>query len=263
MLLAAATLGIAASGLSLAAPSAAADAGPLATPSAAADPLGAVAAVQPTSATITADHTAVHPGDAVHLTGQVAPADGVPMPSQTLALQRLDGTAWASIAWIPTGADGVARYTLYPTSTVRLRVYYAGSATYGWGVSPATTLTVTPRPLTRAQRVLRVAAAQAGKWYRFGSAGPNTFDCSGLTLYAFRSVGVWLPHRANLQRWYGRAVSRAAARPGDLVIFLRGGYGYHAGIYAGGGYMYDAPHTGARVGKHRIWSTNVVFRRLV
>jgi cell wall-associated NlpC family hydrolase len=72
-----------------------------------------------------------------------------------------------------------------------------------------------------------------------------------------------LPHQADAQKSYGRAVSQAAALPGDLIVFLSGGYGYHAAIYAGDGYMYDAPHAGATVGKHKIFDSNLVFRRLV
>jgi cell wall-associated NlpC family hydrolase len=58
-------------------------------------------------------------------------------------------------------------------------------------------------------------------------------------------------------------VSAADAVPGDLMIFLDGGYGYHVGIYAGGNTMYDAPNSRSTVGRHTIWSTNVIFRRLV
>jgi cell wall-associated NlpC family hydrolase len=112
-------------------------------------------------------------------------------------------------------------------------------------------------------RVVAAAARLEGRPYRYGAAGPSAFDCSGFTLYVFRQFGVYLPHKADSQRHYGRAVSRADARPGDLIVFLSGGYGYHAGIYAGGGYMWDSPHSGGYVGLHRIWSTNVVFRRLV
>lgn len=112
-------------------------------------------------------------------------------------------------------------------------------------------------------RVVAAAARLDGSPYRYGVAGPTAFDCSGFTLYVFRQFGVYLPHKANSQRYYGRAVSRADARPGDLIVFLSGGYGSHAGIYAGGGYMWDSPHSGGYVGLHKIWSTNIVFRRLV
>jgi len=116
----------------------------------------------------------------------------------------------------------------------------------------------------RAQRVLNEARRHTGKPYRYGAAGPNRFDCSGYTLYVYRkSIGVSLPHKANSQQKKGKAVSKANARPGDLIVFRSGSYGYHVGVYAGGGYMYDSPRPGKTVGKHKIWSNNYVVRRLV
>ncbi len=111
--------------------------------------------------------------------------------------------------------------------------------------------------------MVAAAAAQSGKPYVFGASGPNAFDCSGLTMFVYAQFGVRLPHLADSQKNFGTPVSAADAAPGDLMIFLNGGYGYHAGIYAGGGMMYDAPNAGSTVGRHTIWSTNVIFRRLV
>jgi cell wall-associated NlpC family hydrolase len=83
-------------------------------------------------------------------------------------------------------------------------------------------------------------------------------------MYVYRkAAGVKLPHQANQQQKYGKAVSKSSAKVGDLIIFRSGSYGYHAAIYAGGGYMYDSPHSGARVGKHKIYSSSYVVRRLV
>jgi peptidoglycan DL-endopeptidase CwlO len=72
-----------------------------------------------------------------------------------------------------------------------------------------------------------------------------------------------LPHKANAQQRYGKRIPRSQARPGDLIFFRSGSYAYHVAIYAGNGYMYDAPRPGKRVGKHKIWSRNYVVRRLV
>ncbi len=79
----------------------------------------------------------------------------------------------------------------------------------------------------------------------------------------YAAVGVNLPHNADAQKGYGVAVTRANAQPGDLIIFTDGGYGYHAAIYAGDGLMYDAPNSGATVGKRAIYSGTVIFRRLL
>ncbi|MDP9791962.1 cell wall-associated NlpC family hydrolase [Catenuloplanes nepalensis] len=116
----------------------------------------------------------------------------------------------------------------------------------------------------RAAAVLELAKSLSGKRYRSGGASPSGFDCSGFTMYVYRkAAGRKLPHSANRQQRTGVAVPKSRARPGDLLIFRKGAHGYHAAIYAGGGYMYDAPRPGVRVGKHRIWSRAYVVRRVV
>lgn len=92
---------------------------------------------------------------------------------------------------------------------------------------------------------LKFALKQIGDWYVFGAAGMIYWDCSGLTMRAYQSAGVSLPHSAAAQSNYGRRVPLNALRPGDLVFF--GSPISHVSIYLGGGRMVDAPHTGARV----------------
>lgn len=92
---------------------------------------------------------------------------------------------------------------------------------------------------------IRFALKQIGDWYVFGAAGMIYWDCSGLTMRAYQSAGVSLPHSAAAQSNYGRRVPLNALRPGDIVFF--GSPISHNGIYLGGGRMVDAPHTGARV----------------
>jgi cell wall-associated NlpC family hydrolase len=102
-----------------------------------------------------------------------------------------------------------------------------------------------------------------GSLYKFGAAGPSRFDCSGYTMYVYRkTTGKKLPHKANSQQKYGKSVAKSKKQIGDLIIFRNGSYGYHAGIYAGSGYMYDSPHTGARVSKRKMIGSNYVVRRV-
>jgi cell wall-associated NlpC family hydrolase len=120
-----------------------------------------------------------------------------------------------------------------------------------------------PRAAARGSRIVAEAARHTGAPYRFGASGPSAFDCSGFTSYVFGKFGIALPHKADAQENHGRPVARSAARPGDLVFFRNGSYAHHVGIYAGGGYMYDAPRTGRTVGRHKIWSKDYMVRRLL
>jgi LysM repeat protein len=74
--------------------------------------------------------------------------------------------------------------------------------------------------ISDAQRVVNFALAQVGKPYKFFSAGPASFDCSGLTKAAYEQVGVDLVHHSATQARQGRPVdfTREAIRPGDLVF---------------------------------------------
>lgn len=96
---------------------------------------------------------------------------------------------------------------------------------------------------------LSFAAAQLGTPYRWGGTGPGGFDCSGLTQAAYAHAGISLPRVAQDQFDAGPAVrDGATVLPGDLVYFGSGPAGVdHVGIYAGGGLMVDAPHSGAQV----------------
>lgn len=99
-------------------------------------------------------------------------------------------------------------------------------------------------PPTRAPRseVVAIAKQYLGARYVWGASGPNTFDCSGFTMFVYRQVGVSLPHSSRAQIHYGERVSRADLQPGDLVFF--GSPIHHVGMYVGGGMYIHAPHTG-------------------
>lgn len=95
----------------------------------------------------------------------------------------------------------------------------------------------------RAAGALAYARAHIGAPYVWAAAGPRSFDCSGLVVASFASIGISLPHQTGALVGRGRAVSRAQLQPGDLVFPSSG----HVGIYAGGGMMIHAPHPGDHV----------------
>ena len=97
----------------------------------------------------------------------------------------------------------------------------------------------------RSGKALQYALKQIGDRYVFGAAGMTTWDCSGLTMRAFQTAGVSLPHSSRAQYGYGKSVKRSELKPGDLVFFGRPIS--HVGIYLGKGKMVHAPRSGSRV----------------
>jgi len=86
---------------------------------------------------------------------------------------------------------------------------------------------------------MNIALAQRGKPYVWAAAGPGSFDCSGLVVYAYAQAGMpGLPHYTGTQQTMGVSVPRGQEQPGDLVFF--GNPAHHVGIYVGNGLMVDA-----------------------
>ena len=112
-------------------------------------------------------------------------------------------------------------------------------------VVSATTTLPTSATSSAAARAVKFALAQVGKPYVFGAAGPDAYDCSGLTMAAWNAGGVALPHSAADQYNYGTHVSMSSLQPGDLIFFYQP-IG-HVTIYIGNGLMVSAPQTGENV----------------
>jgi peptidoglycan DL-endopeptidase CwlO len=91
-----------------------------------------------------------------------------------------------------------------------------------------------------AGKVVDFAFAQLGKPYKYGAVGPNAFDCSGLTMAAWKQAGFTLPHNAASQYSRTKRVAKADLVPGDLVF--SNGLG-HVGIYIGNGQIIHAPNS--------------------
>jgi cell wall-associated NlpC family hydrolase len=106
-----------------------------------------------------------------------------------------------------------------------------------------------PAP-SAAARAVAYARAQLGKPYVWSAEGPSSFDCSGLTMMAWRSAGVSIPRTSRQQLTIGRHISQSDLEPGDLVFF--GSPIHHVGMYVGNGTMIEAPYTGQVVRFHSI-----------
>lgn len=249
-----------------------------------------------TQSAITIDKATVLSGQSIVVSGRVTfGTAATPVRNQAVRLEEATAGGWKTVGNALANADGSVTFTVKPNQSAKYRLNYAGIRSLSASVSevaavsvkapaPVVVRTATSSSPSRATyapastgsigangrpgtgngaAAVAAAAAQSGKPYIFGAAGPNAFDCSGLTMFVFAQFGVYLPHLADAQRGYGTAVAAADAAPGDLMIFLDGGYGYHAAIFAGGGMMYDAPNSNSTVGLHQVWSTNVIVRRLV
>ena len=166
------------------------------------------------------------------LTRTLARAVDMPTPAATVARDGFSATTRAELA-----AATVA--TSYASSVGTV-------AAIG---QPIRTFSITS--------VFAVAARHQGVRYVFGGASPRGFDCSGLVKYVWAKFGKKLPHSSNAQARMGKRISRAAAKPGDLVV-LPG----HIGFYAGNGKILHAPYPGQRVRIQPIWTNSYYIVRL-
>ena len=89
------------------------------------------------------------------------------------------------------------------------------------------------------------AKAQVGKSYVYGAMGPDSFDCSGLTMAAWKQAGVSLPHSSSAQYASGRQISESELQPGDLVFYYSPIS--HVGMYVGNGQIVNALNPGSGV----------------
>lgn len=130
-----------------------------------------------------------------------------------------------------------------------------GASTSGGGTSaPAPSNSAT----NSQQAIVDAARSQIGASYSWGTSKPGvSFDCSGLSLYAYKQAGIDLPRTSSQQVAAGTTISKSEAQPGDLVVWPG-----HLGIYAGGDTVIDAGRTPGAVTERTIWGspTFVTFR---
>ncbi len=111
--------------------------------------------------------------------------------------------------------------------------------------------TQAPAPPASGKGAIAVAEArkQLGKPYVWGGSGPDSFDCSGLTAWAWKAAGVRLSHSAYTQYFETTRVPINAVQPGDLLFFGKDGVEsiHHNAIYIGGGDMIEASQSGVPI----------------
>jgi cell wall-associated NlpC family hydrolase len=96
-----------------------------------------------------------------------------------------------------------------------------------------------------ARAAIEFARAQLGEPYVWGAAGPDSWDCSGLTMMAWRKGGISLPHYSAAQYSQTKHITAAQLQPGDLVFWgTSPNTIHHVALYIGNGQIIQAPHTG-------------------
>jgi cell wall-associated NlpC family hydrolase len=196
--------------------------------------------------------------DAVEAKARDQQAQVTAIDARVAALQKALATARAHSASLSQArAVGLARAAAARRAAALARARAAAAAAHGggggggggsgggapWSHSHATS--------AGARAAIAFAMAQLGDPYQWAAAGPNTWDCSGLTMMAWRAGGVSLPHWSVAQWQLSTPVSASQARPGDLVFFAYNLSDYttihHVALYLGDGMMIEAPYTGAVV----------------
>lgn len=125
-------------------------------------------------------------------------------------------------------------------------------------VAPASAAASEPRSAT----AVDFALSRLGTPYLWGGTGKGGYDCSGLTMQAYRYAGISIPRTSRAQYAGLPHVPLSRAQVGDLLFWARKPTDpttiYHVGIYLGGGMMVNAPRTGLNVQIRRVGATNLL-----
>lgn len=121
--------------------------------------------------------------------------------------------------------------------------------------SNASTPPSDPGRQVKVDKVIAYAKSKLGSRYVWGATGPTTFDCSGLTMRAYGAAGITTPRVSGDQAAKYPKVSKANAKPGDLMHWPG-----HVGIYAGNGKVYHASSSQGKVVLTNTWGSPTYHR---
>jgi cell wall-associated NlpC family hydrolase len=143
------------------------------------------------------------------------PADAIPAAARLLAANGAPGHLQQAIfAYNHSSA--------YVTDVLAWAARYAASGTQAIsaaGSALCQQAALGPLPAGTTGKILAYAEAQLGKPYQYGATGPDTYDCSGLAMMAYRAAGITIPRTSQAQWAFGRQIPASQAQPGDLVFF--------------------------------------------
>lgn len=151
-------------------------------------------------------------------------------------------TSTPAVAAAPTVTETLAaahQKSLLNTSLAVARVNATLNRTPRFEYAKSKTVSLTDQ---RAKKVVAAALSRVSTGqYVWGASGGNSFDCSGLMMYAYRQIGISLPHSSSAQSRLGKAVSIKNLKPGDLLFFYSPVH--HVGLYIGDGKFVHARNT--------------------
>ena len=172
------------------------------------------------------------------------------------SLSKIASTAKVSLSALLTANNFTRTSVIVPGQVVKLPAGAATpanvTATTPVSVTVSTPASVPAATPTKLQQVLDFAHAQVGKPYKFATAGPSTYDCSGLTLASYAVAGVKLPHRSLAQSKLGVVVDwkTTPIQAGDLIFTYSSVDSTqisHVGIAVSSTHWIEAPNTGSVV----------------
>jgi cell wall-associated NlpC family hydrolase len=193
-------------------------------------------------------------GQGVTFTFTLTTGTSTRLPGKTIEIYtRSPSTTTWTHSWTRTlnssGQTSVAFTVKHSTYVVGK---FLGDTTYAGDRSGGALVTATSPLGTRA---VTEASHHQGQPYVYGAAGPDRFDCSGFTKYVFSRFGKTLPHNSGQQYGVVKHIAKSSAQVGDLIFLYSSSGIYHVAIYAGGGYIWHAPHSGDVVKKAKLWTS--------
>jgi peptidoglycan DL-endopeptidase CwlO len=199
-----------------------------------------------------AQSTAIRAGDAAvaKAASQAATLDTLAAERTRLQQETIQARARvvALLAQTSSRLDGANALVRRLIAEEQARAAAAALTMATVGAPPITLPPGTPAPIVAA---IGAARTRLGLPYVWGAIGPSTFDCSGLTQWSYAAAGVALPRTSREQWFVGPHPSLDQLQPGDLLFWATNTADpatiHHVALYIGGGYMIEAPHTGAVV----------------
>ena len=157
------------------------------------------------------------------------------------AVVALPATAQAAPVQVP----GTGFSVDVPNEVLDAAGNYVDTSAFTGAAAAAESAVASAAPTSTGQKIADAAMSKQGAPYVWGATGPSSFDCSGLTSWAYNQVGKSIPRTSGAQASGGTPVSLNALQPGDIISYYSGAS--HVAIYIGDGKIVHAVNDGTPV----------------